>query len=182
MYPRMCTRLGIHVHKMMPFFDTLNGAFKLNCYYFALFYFIYRLILVAIFSFTPEVQQQYVLQQTLTITILMFHVIKRPYREDMHNIVDLCLLALIPTVLSISSFQLFNVVTTNNINNIAMAVQTILLYLPLIYIVTIMAYKLYRWRKTFYDGKAKGSESIENIPARMLNLYAEFDEDDVTIH
>ena len=182
MYPCMCTRLGIHVHKMMPFFDTLNGAFKLNCYYFALLYFIYRLILVAIFSFTPEVQQQYVLQQTLTIAILMFHVIKQPYREDIHNIVDLCLLALIPTVLGISSFQLFNVVTTNNINNIAMAVQTILLYLPLIYIVAIMAYKLYRWRKTFYDGKAKGSESIENIPARMLNSYAEFDEDDVTIH
>ena len=32
MYPRMCTWLGIHVHKMMPFFDSLNGVFKLICY------------------------------------------------------------------------------------------------------------------------------------------------------
>ena len=147
MYPHMCNWLGMPIHKMMPFFDTLNGAFKLNCCYFALLYFVYRLILVAIFSFTPEVQQQYVLQQTLSIAILVFHLIKRPYREDMHNIVDLCLLALIPTVLSISSFQLFNVVTSNTINQFAMAVQIMLLYLPLIYFGSIMIYKLYRWRR-----------------------------------
>ena len=184
MYPRMCNWLGIHVHKMMPFFDSLNGAFKHNCCYFALLYFIYRLILVAIFSFTPEVQQQYVLQQTLTIVILVVHVMKRPYREDMHNIVDLCLLALIPTVLGISSFQLFNVVTTNKVNQVAMAIQIMLLYLPLVYIVAVMAYKFYRWRRTYKvdGGEIKGAESFENIPARMLNSYAEFNEDDVTIH
>ena len=46
MYPRMCSWLGINVHKMMPFFDSLNGAFKHDCYYFALLYFVYQLILV----------------------------------------------------------------------------------------------------------------------------------------
>ena len=185
MYPRMCTLLGIHVHKMMPFFDSLNGAFKLNCYYFALLYFVYRLIIVAIFSFTPEVQQQYVLQQTLSIAILVFHVMKQPYRESMHNIVDLCLLALIPTVLGISSFQLFNVTTSNNINHIAMAVQIILLYLPLIYLASIVVYKLYQWRRKYKIDEiaVKGSQSFENMPARMLNSYAEFeDTNDDSVH
>ena len=169
MYPRVCTRLGIHIHKMMPFFDPLNGAFKLNCYYFALLYFVYRLILVAIFSFTPEVQQQYVLQQTLSIAILIFHVMKQPYRESMHNIVDLCLLALIPTVLGISSFQLFKVTTSNNINQFAMAVQIILLYLPLIYLVSILVYKLYQWRRKY---------KIHEIAVRgsQLNSYVEFED------
>ena len=183
MYPRMCTRLGIQIHKIMPFFDSLNGAFKLNCYYFALLYFVYRLTLVAIFSFTPEVQQQYVLQHTLSIAILMFHVMKQPYKDNMHNIVDLCLLALIPTVLGISSFQLFNVTTSNTINQFAMAVQIILLYLPLIYLASIMVYKLYRWRRTYklnpiHEGVIKGSQSFESIPARMLNSYTEFEDDD----
>ena len=185
MYPRVCTRLGIHVDKMMPFFDSLNGAFKLNCYYFALLYFVYRLILVAIFSFTPEVQQQYVLQQTLSIVILVFHVMKQPYRENMHNIVDLCLLALIPTVLGISSFQLFNVTTSNTINHFAMAVQITLLYLPLIYLTSTVIYKLHQWRKTYKlnpiresvtKSVTKSSQSFENIPARMLITYTEFED------
>ena len=178
MYPRMCTWLEIHIHKMMSFFDSLNGAFKLNCYYFALLYFVYRLILVAIFSFTPEVQQQYVLQQTLSIAILVFHVMKQPYRENMHNIVDLCLLALIPTIIGISSFQLFNVTTSNTINKVAMAVQILLLYLPLIYLASIMVYKLHRWTKTcMHESAIKSSQSFENIPARVLNSYTEFEDD-----
>ena len=179
MYPRMCNWLGIQVHKMMPFFDSLNGAFKHNCYYFALLYFVYRLMLVAIFSFTPEVQQQYVLQQILSIAILVFHVIKRPYRENAHNIMDLCLLALIPTVLGISFFQLFNVITSNTINHVAMAVQIILLYLPLVYIVAIMVYRLYRWRRSpkVDDDEIKDSMPFKNIPARVLIPYAEYNED-----
>ena len=180
MYPRMCTWLGIHVHKMMPFFDSLSGAFKHNCYYFALLYFIYRLILVAIFSFTPEVQQQYVLQQTLSIAILVFHLIKRPYKENMHNIVDLCLLALIPTLLGISFFQLFNVITSNTINQFAMAVQIILLYLPLIYLASIMVYKLYLWRNVnkIDDKVINASQSYENIAALFDSSYVESDDND----
>ena len=183
MYPCVCTRLGIHIHKMMPFFDSLNGAFKLNCYYFALLYFVYRLILVAIFSFTPEVQQQYVLQQTLSIVILLFHVMKQPYRESMHNNVDLCLLALIPIVLGISSFQLFNVTTSDTIDQFAMAIQITLLYLPLIYLASIIMYKLHRWRKTYKlnpirEAVTKSSQSFENIPARVLISYTEFEDDD----
>ena len=179
MYPRMCSWLGIHVHRMMPFFDSLNGAFKHDCYYFALLYFVYRLILVAIFSFALEVQQQYVLQQTLSIAILVLHLIKRPYRDNMHNIVDLCLLALIPTILGFSSFHLFNVTVSNTINQFAMAVQIMLLYLPLIYLHSIMICKFYKWvRKHKTDGNViKGSQSFENMPARMLNSYAEFEDD-----
>ena len=176
MYPCVCTRLGVHIHKMMPFFDSLNGAFKLNCYYFALLYFVYRLIIVAIFSFTPEVQQQYVLQQTLSIAILVFHVMKQPYRESMHNIVDLCLLALISTVLGISSFQLFNVTTSNNINQFAMAVQIILLYLPLIYLASIVMYTLYQWRRKYKIDEIAVKGSFMNMPTRMLNSYAEFED------
>ena len=178
MYPCVCTRLGIHIHKMMPFFDSLNGAFKLNCYYFALLYFVYRLIIVAIFSFIPEVQQQYVLQQTLSIAILVFHVMKQPYRESMHNIVDLYLLALIPTVLGISSFQLSNVTTSNDINQFAMAVQIILLYLPLIYLTSILqlVYKLYQWRR-----KYKTDENA--VRGSQLNSYVEFeDSNDDRVH
>ena len=136
-------------------------------------------MLVAIFSFTPEVQQQYVLQQILSIAILVFHVIKRPYRENAHNIMDLCLLALIPTVLGISFFQLFNVITSNTINHVAMAVQIILLYLPLVYIVAIMVYRLYRWRRSpkVDNDEIKDSMPFKNIPARVLIPYAEYNED-----
>ena len=176
LYPRMCNWLGIQVHKMMPFFDTLNGAFKHNCYYFALLYFIYRLILVAIFTFTPDVQLQYTLQQVFCVAILMIHVMKRPYKKNKHNIVDTALLALIPTVISISFLQLFNVsnYNSNNVSQFGMAIQIILLYLPLVYVASNTVYYLYKWKK----GEPDASIGLSDMPARLLESvsYSEFDD------
>ena len=77
-------------------------------------------------------------------------------------------MALIPTVLGISFYQLFNIVTTNNINQVAMAVQIILLYLPLIYLASIMLYKLYKWRRPY-----KKDDDI----ALELDYYIQIDEE-----
>ena len=179
MYPRMCNWLGIQVHKMMPFFDTLNGAFKLNCYYFALLYFIYRLILVAIFTFTPDLQLQYTLQQVFCVAILMIHVMKRPYKKNKHNIVDTALLALIPAVISISFLQLFNVsnYNSNNVSQFGMAIQIILLYLPLVYVASNTVYYLYKWKRGYKESDA--SISLSDMPARLLDSasYSEFDDE-----
>ena len=144
-YPWMCNRLD----RMMQFFDTLYGAFKIKykLYYFSLLYFFYRIALVAIFTFAPEVQQRYVLQQVSVSIVLMVHVIAQPYREEIHNKIDLCLLALIPTVVSISSFRLFRVTNSDVVDQFAMAVQIILLYIPLIYLAALIVYKLYQWKK-----------------------------------
>ena len=98
----------------------------------------------------------------------MLHVIKRPYRENTHNTMDLCLLALIPTVLAISFYQLFNVVTTNNINQVAMTVQIILLYLPLVCLASVMLYKLYRWIRPY----KKNNDALD------LDFYTQMDEND----
>ncbi|XP_065890679.1 uncharacterized protein [Dysidea avara] len=183
MYPRLCNMLGLHVHRIMPFFDALHVAFKHNCYYFALLYFVYRLILEAIFTFAYEVQQQYVLQQTILIIILMVHVMKRPYKKNINNIVDICLLALMPALISISFFQLFNVTTFNGINQFAMAVQIILLYLPLIYITVITVRKFYWWRRRYSESitsstTTSSTDGYNNIPARVLESmsYSEYDD------
>ena len=107
----------------------------------------------------------------------MFHVIRRPYKENMHNVADFCLLALIPTVLGISSYQLVNVITSNTISQVAMAIQIILLYLPLIYLASIVVYKLYRWRRPYkIDDGASWSEDLE------LKLYAAIDDSGDNIH
>jgi len=174
-YPFMCNWLGIPVHKMMPFFDTLSDAFKRNehrlYYYFSLSYFFYRIVLVTIFTFVPEVQQRYVLQQVFTSIILMVHVIAQPYKERKHNIIDLCLLTLIPTVISISFFQLFRVTNSASVYQLAMAVQIILLYIPLICLAVVIAYKFYQWRR--YNGYVHidppDDQSFEPPPAIMLN-------------
>ena len=180
MYPRMYNWLGIQVYKMMPFFDSLNGAFKHNCYYFALLYFVYRLIIVAIFTFTPDVQLQYTLQQVFCVAILMIHVMKRPYKKNKHNIVDTALLALIPTVISISFLQLFNVsnYNSNNVSQFGMAIQIILLYLPLVYVSSNTIYYLYKWKRGYKESDASLSRSYADIPARVLDStsYSEFDD------
>ena len=148
-YPCMCNQLGIPVNKMMHFFDTLNGAFKNEhkLHYFSLLYFVYRIVLVAIFTFAPEVQLRYMLQQVFTGIVLIVHIIAQPYKDKKYNIIDLCLLALIPTVISISSFQLFRVTNSDGVVQFAMAIQIILLYIPLIYLAVVIVYKLYLWRR-----------------------------------
>jgi len=184
MYPRLCNILGLHVHKIMPFFDALHGAFNHNCYYFALLYFVYRLVLEIIFAFAYEVQQQYVLQQLILIIILMVHVMKRPYKKNTNNIVDICLLALMPALISISFFQLFNVTNFNGVSQLAMAIQIILLYLPLIYIIVITVQYLYQWRSRYLDSitlsttRSSSSEVYNNVPARVLDpmSYSEYDD------
>ena len=147
-YPHMCNCLGIPTHKMMHFFDALNSAFKkeYELHYFSLLYFVYRIALVAIFTFAPGVQQRYMLQQVFTGIVLIVHIIAQPYKEKKHNIIDLCLLALIPTVISISSFQLFRVTNSESVAQFAMAIQITLLYIPLIYLAVVIAYKLYQWK------------------------------------
>ena len=166
-YPCMCNCLGIPVNKMMYFFDTLYGAFKdkYKLYYFSLLYFVYRMALVAIFTFTAEVEQRYMLQQVFISIVLIVHVIVRPYKEKEHNIIDLCLLALIPAVISISSFQLFRVTNSNGVDQFAMAIQIILLYIPLIYLAVVIVYKLYQWRRR------RGYTPIENKIGQPLELY-----------
>ena len=164
-YPWMCSHLGIRTNRMMHFFDPLYGAFKVEhkLYYFSLLYFVYRIALVAIFTFTPEVQQRYTLQQVFTSIVFMLHVIARPYREEKHNMADLCLLALIPTVISISFFQLFRVTNSDNVNQFAMAVQIILLYIPLIYLIGVIVHKLYQWKR--HNGYEQIDDNVNNILA-----------------
>ena len=149
-YPCMCNCLGIPTHKLMHFFDTLYGAFRKEhklCGHFALLYFVYRIVIVAIFTFMPEIQQRYTLQQLVISVVLMLHVIAQPYRERFHNIVDVCLLALIPAVVSISFFQLFRATNSNSVDQFAMAIQIILLYIPLIYLAVVIVYQLYLWKR-----------------------------------
>ena len=171
-YPCMCNRLRIPTHKMMHFFDTLYGAFKIEykLYYFSLLYFLYRIALVAIFTFTPEVQQRYVLQQVSISIVLMVHGIVRPYREDKHNKIDLCLLALIPTVISISFFRLFRVTNSDIVDHLAMAVQIILLYIPLICLAAVIAYKVYQWKK--HNGYEQIDNNVNILDSQLVQLSA----------
>jgi len=181
MYPCVCNCLGLHVHRIMPFFDALQVAFKHNCLYFAPLYFVYRLILVTIYTFTPEVQQRYVLQQVFCIGILILHVMAQPYKNALHNKADIFLLALMPAVISISFFQLFRVTNSNNINQLALAIQIVLLYLPLIYITMVILHKLYQCRKVNREnGRAltTGYQSFENVPPRVLDSYSEAENDE----
>ena len=160
-YPYMCNCLGIQTHKMMYFFDTLNVAFKNEhrLHYFALLYFVYRIVLVAIFTFSTEVQEQYIVQQIFTSLVLILHVIAQPYKENKHNIVDICLLALIPTVISISFFQLFRVTNSDGVSHYTMVIQIILLYIPLIYLVVIIVHTLYQW----FRRRCRGYEDIDDF-------------------
>ena len=137
---------------------------------------------MAIFTFTPDVQLQYTLQQVFCVTILMIHVMKRPYKKNKHNIVDTALLALIPTVISISFLQLFNVsnYNSNNVSQSSMAIQIILLYLPLVYVASNTVYYLYKWKRGYKESDPSISQSYSDIPARISLLdsasYSEFDD------
>ena len=59
-----------------------------------------------------------------------------------------------------------------------MAIQIILLYLPLVYLASNTVYYLYKWKTGYKESDANLSQSYIDILARVLDstTYSEFDD------
>ena len=122
----------------IPFFDVIQGCFKDEYRFFAAFYFAYRVIAWAIFSFSTTVQIHYLWQLGFYTIILLIHSFCQPYKKRWHNMVDSLIFALLILINTISFYRFSGFVADLSSSPISFWFQLFLIYCPLAYFVGYM--------------------------------------------
>ena len=149
-----CGRLLRPGHRMNLFLDTFQGCFKdgtdgtRDCRYFAGVYFLLRTILFTTYGYPGIWFTQYLVQQLVcTVAILLFAII-RPYKKDFYNNLDATILGILATINAISMYNLYFTSQGFTLSSSAFAIQYILIYCPLFYLICYVAWKALKHRKS----------------------------------
>ena len=179
-----CIRSCVQIEKYYPtskvqaFLDEFHGCYKngnengkLDCRWFASFYFSLRIFLLLVFSQTNTWQQLYLSQSMIFLFCTILFALIRPYREDWINNVDTCIFGILSTVSTISLYNLQKARIQDNISVMAFLVQFALMMVPLIYCIVYYSLLLYKWSKEKYYGYLNSRETVN------VNVYCQDEEE-----
>ena len=124
----------------IPLLDSFQSSFKDNCRFFAGLYFLYRLFALATHAYSSTLIVFYSSVQIQLVFILALHAAVHPYKQRWHNVLDSLMFA---NLAIINGFTLFNYVKVIDSSDnqsqrsitIALTIQAIFIYLPLLYII-----------------------------------------------
>ena len=129
------------IFKLQPFIDCFQSCYKDKLRFFAGLYFVYRVIIMCVFSMSPDSFHFSVYSEVLILILLGIHAVVQPYKRRLHNVIDALILsnlALINGCLIIIRLYMNQVnysddksYTDKTIIMIS-AFQLLLLYLPMI--------------------------------------------------
>ena len=136
------------VGKVHFFLDTFQGCFKNKCRFFAGLYFVFRLVINLNYSFTQTRLEQFVIKEISCILMIMLLAICQPYnaQNNRFNCIDVLIFTNLAIVNGLS-FYLYeyaqNNPQTDTLPLSAFIIQYILIFLPMIYIISYII-----WEKT----------------------------------
>ena len=158
----------------MELLDSFQSCFKPNRRYFAGLYFLYRIMSLLAYSASSTLAEFYTLLTLGMILVITLHSIAQPYKILWHNILDAFIFANIMAVnaLTLYNFHILGVGNDNSSRsvNIALSVQLVLMYLPLVYIVMLVARKIYvkvkrRYPRLSMDCNALNFDDSTELPS-----------------
>ena len=120
--------------------DSFQGCFKDRYRFFAGLFFLYRFVISLSFAFATNAVSLYISLEMIVILMLAFHAWAQPYEKRFYNLVDTFMLSNLAIVNGLSLFNYYwvNYSTAGDKEVIvALAVQLVLIYLPILYIVTM---------------------------------------------
>ena len=123
--------------KFEQFLQEFYGSFKDNRRSYGGCFFVYRLALYITFAFTPSLMIQYCVQQCLLGFFLFFHSILQPYSEEMFafaNKLDAVIFMNLNVINALSVYNFYSVIDIQSPSHVALVIQLLLVYLPLLYI------------------------------------------------
>ena len=141
------------VHRLVPVFDSFQASFKDNLRFFAGLYFLYRIGLLAVYSFWRSTTVFYALSEFLLILFLGVHAVAQPYANHKHNIMDGLLFLNLAVINGISAYSVLKVEdkqlhgSQHNIKPPLYTgyVQILLIYLPIVVVlVVLMKYFIFK--------------------------------------
>ena len=131
-------RQHFQIAKFKPVIDSFQGCFKDRYRFFAGLFFLYRFVISLSFAFSTNAVSLYISLEMIVILMLAFHSFAQPYERRFYNLVDTFMLANLAIVNGLSLFNYYwvNYSSAGGKEVItALAVQLILVYLPILYIV-----------------------------------------------
>ena len=136
---------AIPLEKFKPLFDSFQGEFKDDCRYFAGLYFIYRLLVLTLFTSLKQVIDFYFCIELLFLLITALHGIVSPYKKNWHNKFDLCILMLILIINGINTYiytQTHHLLKEDTATYAWRLVQVLFAYSPLAFMIVYILKKL----------------------------------------
>ena len=165
------SKLATFLSKLFPMelLDSFQSCFKPNRRYFAGLYFLYRIMTLLTYTVSTTLTQFYTLLTLGMILVITLHSIAQPYKILWHNILDAFIFANIMAVnaLTLYNFHILGIGNDNSSRsvNVALGVQLVLMYLPLVYIVVLVTRKICIKVKRRYPGIGRSALNFEDSTA-----------------
>ena len=175
-------RKWIPLYRLMPILDAFWSELKPGCRVFAGLYFLYRLLVFSLFSLTPIVYQINFGISILFICIMFLHAFVQPYKKESYNKADFFMFAIIGVINSFyahSEFLRTQYVSRSTIQT-CIWIQTILAWIPIVYIVCYIIFKIKEERQKGYQ-RTSHIDDDDNVPfiePLLQGTDQDFDDDD----
>ena len=155
--PALMTRLGLEdywivrklitnpLSKCVPIFDAFQSCYKDEYRFFAGLLFVYRILALAVYAFTPTAALNLTWLLGFVMLISLLHCTCQPYKKKWHNFIEGSTFTILASLSIITFYRLFQAETTNTPTNASFWIQTVLLYCPFVYFIVYTSVKVFLW-------------------------------------
>ena len=147
----MCILRVFQCHRLMPLFDCFQSTFKDNMRFFAGLYFLYRVAILAAYTFSPRALTFYSTSELFLVLFLGATAIAQPHKLRKHNIRDALLILNLVVINGLTMFAISEGTKCNENESIhgtsaqvfifIGSIQIVLVYAPMLYVVCYWVYK-----------------------------------------
>ena len=159
----------IPLEKMKPLFDSFQSCFKDKYRYFAGLYFLYRLVALISFLASDSLTKFYIALEVQLITMLTLQATTYAYRKRWHNILDALLFA---DLAVINAMTMYNYDRAKNDDpftiSVLSGVQTILVMLPMLYMVCFVVAHIV-WKVKSQKSKRRKQDDLTDTLSALID-------------
>ena len=119
------------IRKLLPLFDSFQGVFRDNYRMFAGLFFLWRVILTAVFALSSNLTEFFLLTQIALLYFFTIHAVIRPYKRQLFNIIDIVMFANMSIINALSWYTSVAPFGSQGIE-VVTAIRLILMYIPLV--------------------------------------------------
>lgn len=131
------------IHKLLPLIDSFQGVFRDSYRLFAGLFFLWRLILSAIYALSSSLPEFFFLTEIALLFFFTIHALIRPYKRQLYNVIDIMMLANMATINLITWYISMEFNSINSLRAV-IAIKIMLMYIPVVAVLLVMMYWLLR--------------------------------------
>ena len=176
-------RRWIPLYKLKPVFDAFWSELKPNCKVFAGFYCVYRFLAKIVWPIVVFDYQAYFALSVLGVIMLFLHALIQPYKKKIYNRADIVMFSIIALINCFYGYSEFVESQKVSENQILLWIQTILPWIPLLFIISYVVFRIRRAHKRqhstmTFDSYTDDNHFIEQMDGPSYGaLFSRIDDD-----